>query len=248
MTRLFVLCGHGNGDPGAGGGGKNEADLVRQLAKKMKELGGSDVEVLDTSRNWYADGGVNAALKKKIGSNPLIELHLDAASASAKGGHVIIKDTMQPDKYDKALAEFLKKEFPGRAELIVKRGNLANVNRSATHGINYRLIEVCFITNDADRKKLLGNMGDIAKGILGAFGIGGTSTYVIRKEGLWVWDTYEGGRRKLVQLKKGRRIQVTGTREYGKNLWASFVAKGTGKTRWFKIRSLDGKNVYAVKE
>lgn len=248
MTKLYVIAGHGAGDPGAGGGGRNEADLVRQLAKKMKELGGSDVEVLDTSRNWYADGGVNAALKKKVGSNPLIELHLDAASASAKGGHVIIKDTMQPDKYDKALAEFLKKEFPGRAESIVKRGNLANVNRSATHGINYRLIEVCFITNDADRKKLLGNMGDIAKGILAAFGIGGKTVYVIQKDGLYVWNTYKSTRKKVSTLKKGRRIEITGTLEYGKHLWASFIGKSTGKTRWFRIRSLDGKNVYAVKE
>lgn len=176
MPKLYVIAGHGAGDPGAGGGGYNEADLVRKLAAKMKEIGGSEVEVLDTSRNWYADNGVNAALKAKVGTAPLLELHMDAASASAKGGHVIIKSGFNADAYDTALADFISSEFPGRAEKIVKRSNLSNPYRAAAHGINYRLVEVCFITNDADRAKFIKDMDNIARGILGCFGIGPSGT------------------------------------------------------------------------
>lgn len=198
MPKLYVIAGHGAGDPGAGGGGMNEADLVRKLAAKMKELGGSDVDVLDTSRNWYKDGGVNASLKSKVGSVPVLELHLDSASASANamGGHVIIKSGFSADKYDNALAAFLKKEFPGRSDVIVKRDNLANVNRAAAHGINYRLVEVCFITSDADRNKLVNDMAGVATGLLAAFGITAKAS---AKSGKWVhdkkgwWYRYEDG-------------------------------------------------------
>lgn len=172
MTKLYVICGHGNGDPGSSGGGRNEADLVRQLAARMKEIGSASVEVLDTSKNWYAQGLVNSALKKKVGSNPVIELHMDAANGSAKGGHVIIDADLSADKYDKSLADCISKKFPGRSEKLVKRNNLANLNRAQAHGINYRLLECCFIDNKGDRETFIADMDEVAAGILGAFGIG----------------------------------------------------------------------------
>lgn len=175
MTKLYVICGHGNGDSGSVGGGKTEADLVRKLAAKMKAIGGSSVEVLDTSKNWYAQNLVNSALKKKVGKNPVIELHMDWASGSAKGGHVIIDADLSADKYDKALAKYIAKEFPGRAEKLVKRNNLANLNSAQAQGINYRLLECCFISNKGDREKFIEDMDEVAAGILGSFGIGSSN-------------------------------------------------------------------------
>lgn len=230
-VKLFVIAGHGAGDPGATGGGETEANLVRKLASKIKELGGSSVEVLDTSRNWYADGGVNASLKKKVGANPLIELHMDAASSSAKGGHVIIKSGMNADGYDKALAAFLKKEFPGRSETIVKRSNLANVSRSAAQGINYRLIEVCFITNASDRNKFINSMEDIAKGILSAFGIPASGKLTFRR--ILRVKTYLRSSMKKVStnhlktLKKGACLEI-GSVKKGTSHWWGGLADGSG--------------------
>ena len=60
--KLYVICGHGAGDPGASGGGYNEAERVRTLASEMARQGGSKVSVLDTSKNWYKSGLVNASL------------------------------------------------------------------------------------------------------------------------------------------------------------------------------------------
>lgn len=185
MTKLYVICGHGAGDPGAVGGGKTEADLVRKLAARMKALGGSNVEVLDTSRNWYADGGINSALKSKVGNNPLLELHMDSASASAKGAHVIINGNYAADEYDKKLASALASLLPGRAQSIVGRTDLANPNRAANAGINYRLAEVGFITHDGDRSKVANETDTVARCILNAFGIASGAGWVQDSKGWW---------------------------------------------------------------
>lgn len=172
MAKLYIICGHGGNpyDSGAVGHSYQEAERVRTLAKRIKALGGSEVEVLDTSRNWYADGGINSLSLPKDAC--LLELHLDSASASARGGHVIIYGGYEPDEYDNALAKFISGYFPGRSVTISKRTDLANPNRAANRGINYRLLECCFISNYEDLSKFNENMDEVAKGILGAFGIG----------------------------------------------------------------------------
>lgn len=164
MSKVFIICGHGGKDPGACANGYQEAERVRALAERIKYYGGDEVMIGDTSRDWYADKLVN---NSSIPSGSLVvELHLDSAAASAKGGHVIIKKGFDPDQWDNALAEFISGMFPGRAEIIVGRDNLANVNRAAAAGINYRLLECCFISNASDIRKFNSEMDELAKGIL----------------------------------------------------------------------------------
>ena len=105
MAKLYIIAGHGAGDPGAVGGGYNEAERVRALASRIKALGGSSVEVLNTARNWYADNGISSLSLPS--SACLLELHMDSASPSARGGHVIINQGFDPDAYDNALAKFI---------------------------------------------------------------------------------------------------------------------------------------------
>ena len=167
---LYIIAGHGAGDPGATSGGYKEANLVRKLAKRIDALGGSKVKVLDTSKNWYKTGGISKLSLKK--NDCILELHMDSAtSKEARGGHVIIKSGYNADNYDKALAAFIGEFFPGRSKTIVKRSDLANCNRAAVKGYNYRLLEVCFISNANDRKKFINQMDAIAEGILEAFEI-----------------------------------------------------------------------------
>lgn len=170
MPKLFVIAGHGAGDPGAGGFGFNEAERVRHLATRMKALGGSMVELGDFSRNYYEDKGLNT-LKVAPGTQ-IIELHMDSAGKDARGGHVIIKNGFAPDQYDKELALFISTMCPGRAETIVNRASLANVNRAAARGLPYRLLECCFISNRDDLDKFNKQTDDLARGILKSFGIG----------------------------------------------------------------------------
>lgn len=240
--KLYVICGHGNGDSGSVGGGKTEADLVRKLAKMMAAAN-PDVVVLDTSRNWYADQGVNAALKKKVGSNPVIELHMDCAAASARGGHVEIDSDLKADAYDKALGNYIAKQFPGRADKIRKVPKLGNLNRAQAAGINYRLLEVCFISNKADRKKLCDNMASIAKGIAGCFDLGAAKPAVkpaakpkavkykiAAKSGVNIRKKADVKSAKVGAYAKGDVVTVSETKTVSGNLWGK-TSKG-----WFAIK------------
>ena len=68
MAHLFIIAGHGAGDCGAVGGGYTEAERVRYLASRLLALGGSNVTIADTNRNWYADNGIMSLnIFRKIG-------------------------------------------------------------------------------------------------------------------------------------------------------------------------------------
>ena len=169
MAELFIICGHGAGDPGATGHGYNEAERVRTLAKYLKKHGGDSVTIGDTSKNWYRHDIIDT-YKFKPGIQ-IIELHMD--SGGGRGGHVIIDDEAgNPDKYDLALVDFLAKVFPGRSNKIVWRNDLENPDDAVRRHLNYRLLEVCFIDSLEDLKVFNGSLDYIAKEILKCFGIG----------------------------------------------------------------------------
>lgn len=167
--RLYLIAGHGAGDPGAYGNGYNEAERVRALCSKIKEIGGDNVVYLDPNRNWYADNGISSL--NIPDSDCLLECHMDAGVASAKGGHVVIWGEYAPDQYDKNLSEAISGMFPGRAQRIVKRTDLANPARAAKKGINYRLAEFGFITNINDINTYNTYLTELAKKVLACFGI-----------------------------------------------------------------------------
>lgn len=170
MAKLFVIPGHGAGDSGACGNGYQEQERVRALATKIKQYGGDSVMLADFSRNYYADGGINRLTISK--DYKIVELHMDSASASAKGGHVIIQAGIGgADEYDRKLADLMLKWFPGRSSRIVERNDLANPARAAARGYNYRLVENGFISNAGDVAIFNKNIDAIAKGYCEAFGI-----------------------------------------------------------------------------
>ena len=177
MAHLYVIAGHGAGDSGATGGGYTEQERVRALAKVIKQRGGDNVTLGDLNKNYYASNEIS---KLNISKDwQIVELHMDSAAASARGAHVIINSTFNADKYDTALADRLTNIFPGRANKIVKRSDLANPKRAAAKGYPYRLVEVGFISNAEDREIFNTRMTEIADAILESFDIkpnGATST------------------------------------------------------------------------
>ncbi len=170
MRKLFVIAGHGAGDCGAIGHGYQEAERVRALAQKVKNFGGDNVILADFNLNSYRSNIIGKGLVPK--DCIILELHLDSSTnTSAKGGHVIINAKFKADKYDEALAKMISEMFPGRSKTIVGRTDLANVNRAATKGYNYRLMECCFISNAEDIAKFNANIDTLAKEILKCFEI-----------------------------------------------------------------------------
>lgn len=167
--RLWVCCGHGAGDPGACGNGYSEAERVRALGAEIKRRGGEAVVLMDTSRNWYADHGFDSVSIPD--GDAVVELHMDATSAGARGGHVVYKAGLSPDAYDRALADGIASVFPGRAERLSARSDLRNCNVCASRGINYRLVENGFVTSASDVATFNARLGEIADLYLRAFGI-----------------------------------------------------------------------------
>lgn len=190
MAELAIIAGHGAGDPGACANGYSEAERVRALAARIGALGGSRVTVLDTSRNWYADGGVSSL--SLPASTQLLELHMDSASPSARGGHVIVNGRYPADSYDEALASFIGAFMPGRAQALVGRTDLANSNRAAARGYSYRLLECGFITNAGDLGRFNSETDALARGILGAFGIASGGRGWVERGGRWWYERGDG--------------------------------------------------------
>lgn len=167
--KLWVCCGHGAGDSGAVGHGYTEAERVRALGTRIKELGGDGVVLMDQSRNWYADHGFDLVQIPK--GDAVVELHMDSGAAGARGGHVIYKAGLSPDAYDRALADAISGIFPGRAQTLVGRSNLRNCNVCASRGINYRLVEHGFISDAGDVATFNARIDEIARTYLTIFGI-----------------------------------------------------------------------------
>lgn len=177
MSTHLIVYGHGAGDPGAVGDGTNERDFNRQTfhpylkiwADKLKnnkvvfwDITGSKDLYQDTAKGW----GIYGMTSSQYAS--ISEFHLDAASATATGGHGIIYKTYSPDNFDLNVVKPIK-DFIGwwgsvqNTQGINRRDNLLNCNVAAQRGINYRLIELCFITNPNDMKKLRANLDQMAK-------------------------------------------------------------------------------------
>lgn len=167
--RLWVCCGHGAGDSGAVGNGYTEAERVRALGTRIKELGGDGVVLMDQRRNWYADHGFDTVQIPK--GDAVVELHMDSGAAGARGGHVIYKAGFAPDAYDRALADAISGIFPGRAQTLVGRTDLRNCNVCAARGINYRLVEHGFISDAGDVATFNSKIDEITRMYLTIFGI-----------------------------------------------------------------------------
>ena len=148
MTHL-VICGHGQGrnvyDSGAVNRSLNitEAEKVRELASLMKPHATKTHFITD--KNVYDFKDIVSISK---GYESVTELHFNSFNGQAYGTEVLIKEGFKPDNTDTALKNVLEKYFKSRGFKYVDW--LYNANVMANTGIYYRLIEVCFIDNNAD--------------------------------------------------------------------------------------------------
>ena len=148
MTHL-VICGHGQGkavyDVGAVNRSLNitEAQKVRELASLMKQHATKTHFITD--KNVYDFKDI-VSISKDYES--VTELHFNSFNGQAQGTEVLIKDGFKPDSLDTGLKNVLEKYFKARVFKFVDW--LYNANAMANTGISYRLIEVCFIDNNAD--------------------------------------------------------------------------------------------------
>lgn len=100
----------------------------------------------------------------------MTEFHLDAASATATGGHVIFNAKYLPDNNDLAIAKVLEKYIglwgSSKPTGTYRRDVLLNCNIFSNRGISYCLVEVGFISNTSDVKRLVDNIDAITGELL----------------------------------------------------------------------------------
>ena len=178
--KILLICGHGDGDPGACALGYKEADITREIAPKLKSILShyAEVEVFDTSKNMYKylKSGKTFDFKKY---NYVVELHLNACVNDTKGngkttGAEILVHNLEKgiSVEEKILKNIEQLGFRNRG--VKKRTDLLNMNTcKKKQGVSYALIEVCFI-DDLDDMKLYQAKKDevvdaIAQGIIDGF-------------------------------------------------------------------------------
>lgn len=174
---ILHIAGHGkkrNGDldPGASGLVKQGewryfAESFFDHLKKYEQKDKYDV-VYHIAYNVY-DYGNLVNLARQYGNDTIvIEWHFDAGVSAASGGHVIVYSGFAPDALDLRLRDAIDKmvgvRYSHRGQKgISGRSNLANVNRAANGGVDYRLIETGFGTSPVDSKVMLEQMDAYAK-------------------------------------------------------------------------------------
>lgn len=174
--KTLIIAGHGKGpvsnDSGAVGGGYNERDTMRALALKISTLIPHLVDVYDTTKDMFqytnAGGGMWATPYKEV-----IELHMDAERVgNVSGGHVIIHTGYKPDALDLRLRDAIRKLLGIKGQFkpngFSYRTNLLNLYVAGKRNISYRLLELGFITNAADRNAIITNVDNAALVIAGA--------------------------------------------------------------------------------
>ena len=185
MPTILLIAGHGSGDPGATGYiSKGEHRYMKEnFFPAMKKFlpKGSDI-VFFGDYNVYMRGNL-VALAKSYGSDTIVvEMHYDALKmdSGASGGHVIVHADFVPDSIDLAIRDAINKNVGVRYNHkghtgISGRSNLANVNRAANGGINYRLVELGFCTDKGDVDVMINNTEQYAKDFVEAL-LGKTTT------------------------------------------------------------------------
>lgn len=89
VSRIVIDPGHGGHDPGAKGGGTNEADLVLDVALRLEKLFQSspDMEVILTRRtNDYVTLQERTAIANREGADLFLSIHANASNASNARG------------------------------------------------------------------------------------------------------------------------------------------------------------------
>lgn len=169
MTNILITLGHGLDknsvfDPGANGNGTTEAAWLRGVfLTSLKKYAGNQIDFYE--QNMFANREANTIK----GYKEVIELHLDAASSSAIGGHVILYKGYKPDSMDNRLGSVIEKHFGLRGgKMFDGRNNLYNLNTFASRKISYRLVELGFITNKKNMEHFKKEYDTIAKELIEA--------------------------------------------------------------------------------
>lgn len=164
--KILLVAGHGASDPGAIGCGYREADLTREVVSlvKPKLEKYAEVTVYDFRRKLLAD--LNNGLKYNFKPfDYVLEVHFNAASATANGTEVLIHSkVLRRTVNSLVLQNIARLGFLNRG--IKQRSDLGVMNACFKQSVNYSLLETCFISNSNDMNLYNKKKNEIATAIV----------------------------------------------------------------------------------
>lgn len=181
--KILLIAGHGAGDSGAPGNGYKEADLTREMVKliKPKLEKYCDVDVADTSKNWYEYYKTAAGKKFNFGAYDYVfEVHFNACVQDFEGNGKTTGTEVYITKLEKGwgvetliLDNMSALGFKNRG-VIQKNYSLIYYIKSK-FGVSSALFETCFI-DDIDDMKLYASKKEkiadaVVNGIVKGFGL-----------------------------------------------------------------------------
>ena len=177
--KILLIAGHGESDSGAVANGYIEAELTREVVRKLKpQLDRyADATIADTGKNWFTYKNrvsLNFALYDYV-----LEIHFNAAVNDTKGNgrttgtEIYITTSEKTHGVETEIVKGLS--VIGFANRGVKRKNFSVIARAKNQGVSSALLEVCFI-DDLDDMLLYQSKKDsvikaIANGIIKGFGL-----------------------------------------------------------------------------
>ncbi|MEN0661117.1 N-acetylmuramoyl-L-alanine amidase [Caldifermentibacillus hisashii] len=154
---IAVDAGHGGSDPGASGNGLVEKDITLDVATRLQKYltdGGYKVVMTRNNDTYISlDERVNYAVKQ--GADIFISIHVNSYTGnSANGSESYYYNGGNHATESKQLATFMQKRLINELD-TTNRGVKTNTYRVLkTNTIPATLVELAFITNSEDAKKL----------------------------------------------------------------------------------------------
>ena len=179
---IFLLRGHGNGDPGACANGYTEENLAQVIVDRVVELlKGKGVKVFTNSKyqNNYVPNCLSPhTFNYKFGYT----IHLNSAGGTASGTEIFVPINEQyvntENKMCKEIANVLgiptrgvkSRDYNSEAThlRIEKDGSKGSdyykeIRQSWQNGLSHSIIELCFISNINDVKQLLNKKEQVCR-------------------------------------------------------------------------------------
>lgn len=159
-NRIIILDpGHGGKDPGASRESVTEKAIVLKVSKLVKQkLEASGAKVLMTrTGDTYPTLEERVAYTKKNYGEVFVSIHVNAATSTSAAGTETFYNISTGDQYeeDKKLATYINSEIVKNAAMKnrgVKEGNFYVIRNMTIPSV---LVELGFISNTADRNKLV---------------------------------------------------------------------------------------------